>query len=56
MPFDPNGAIYWKGRYHLFYIFQDTRLGKRSDQWGHVSSMGPVSLAPPSQRAFSTHV
>ena len=24
-PFDPNGAIYWKGRYHLFYIFQDMR-------------------------------
>ena len=38
MPFDPNGAIYWKGRYHLFYIFQDTRLGKQSDHWGHVSS------------------
>lgn len=38
MPFDPNGAIYWKGRYHLFYIFQDTRLGKRSDHWGHASS------------------
>ncbi len=38
MPFDPNGAIYWKGRYHLFYIFQDTRLGKKSDHWGHASS------------------
>ena len=38
MPFDPNGAIYWKGRYHLFYIFQDTRLGKKSDHWGHMSS------------------
>ena len=38
MPFDPNGAIYWKGRYHLFYIFQDTRLGRKSDHWGHVSS------------------
>ncbi len=38
MPFDPNGAIYWKGRYHLFYIFQDTRLDKRSDHWGHMSS------------------
>jgi len=34
MPFDPNGAIYWKGRYHLFYIFQD----KRGHNWGHVSS------------------
>ena len=34
MPFDPNGAIFWKGRYHLFYIFQD----KRGHNWGHVSS------------------
>ncbi len=33
-PFDPNGAIFWKGRYHLFYIFQD----KRGHNWGHVSS------------------
>ncbi len=38
MPFDPNGAIYWKGRYHLFHIFQDTRLGRKSDHWGHASS------------------
>ena len=37
-PFDPNGAIYWKGRYHLFYIFQDKRSGKKSDHWGHLSS------------------
>ena len=34
MPFDPNGAIYWKGQYHLFYIFQDVR----GHNWGHVSS------------------
>jgi beta-fructofuranosidase len=34
MPFDPNGAIYWKGRYHLYYIFQD----KRGHNWGHISS------------------
>ena len=38
MPFDPNGAIYWKGRYHLFYIFQDTRSGTNDHHWGHVSS------------------
>ena len=38
VPFDPNGAIYWQGRYHLFYIFQDKRSGKKSDHWGHVSS------------------
>ncbi len=34
MPFDPNGAIFWKGRYHLFYIFQN-ELGHC---WGHASS------------------
>lgn len=33
-PFDPNGAIFWNGRYHLFYIFQDAR----GHNWGHVSS------------------
>ena len=33
-PFDPNGAIFWKGRYHLFYIFQD----ERGHNWGHISS------------------
>ncbi len=38
MPFDPNGAIYWRGRFHLFYIFQDSRSGERADHWGHVSS------------------
>ncbi len=37
-PFDPNGAIFWKGRYHLFYIFQDSRTGRASDHWGHLSS------------------
>jgi sucrose-6-phosphate hydrolase SacC (GH32 family) len=48
-PFDPNGAIFWKGRYHLFYIFQDTR----GHCWGHVSSLDlvhwrhhPTSLYP----------
>jgi len=34
MPFDPNGAIFWNSRYHLFYIFQD----ERGHNWGHVSS------------------
>jgi beta-fructofuranosidase len=38
MPFDPNGAIYWKGRYHLFYIFQDDRSGRDDHHWGHMSS------------------
>jgi sucrose-6-phosphate hydrolase SacC (GH32 family) len=34
MPFDPNGAIFWKGKYHLCYIFQD----ERGHCWGHASS------------------
>lgn len=48
-PYDPNGAIFWKGRYHLFYIFQD----EREHCWGHISSKDlahwrhhPVGLAP----------
>ena len=34
-PFDPNGAIYWKGRYHLCYIYQDHGV----HVFGHVSSL-----------------
>jgi sucrose-6-phosphate hydrolase SacC (GH32 family) len=34
MPFDPNGAIFWNGRYHLGFIFQDAR----GHCWGHASS------------------
>jgi beta-fructofuranosidase len=48
-PFDPNGAIFWKGRYHLFYI----HLQVRGFCWGHVSSTDlvhwrhhPTSLFP----------
>jgi beta-fructofuranosidase len=33
-PFDVNGAIFWKGRYHLFYIFQN----EKGHCWGHISS------------------
>ncbi len=52
--FDPNGALWWKGAYHLFYIFQDYSLpeGKR-DCWGHASSrdlvcwrLHPTALRP----------
>jgi beta-fructofuranosidase len=37
-PFDPNGAVFWKGRYHLFYIFQDIRKDRWGHNWGHISS------------------
>ncbi|MGM0400470.1 MAG: glycoside hydrolase family 32 protein [Chloroflexota bacterium] len=33
-PFDPNGALYWKGRYHLMYIVQT----EKGHCWAHVSS------------------
>ena len=38
VPFDPNGAIWWMGRYHLFYIFQDPDLPRGGHRWGHASS------------------
>jgi len=48
-PFDPNGALFWKGRYHLMYIFQN----KKGHCWGHASSKDllhwrhhPPSLEP----------
>lgn len=38
-PFDPNGAIYWKGKYHLGYIYQhNDENGERKHWWGHVAS------------------
>jgi len=59
--FDPNGALFWKGRYHLFYILQDPRLKtgpefwQAGHCWGHASSADllhwthhPVALAPDS--------
>ena len=52
-PFDPNGAIYWNGRYHLFYIFQPNKADIWDSYWGHVSSADlihwryhPTALAP----------
>ncbi len=35
MPFDPNGAIFWRGRYHLFYIYQERGV----HVFGHASSL-----------------
>lgn len=52
-PFDPNGAIFWKGRYHLFYIFQNANLPHEGHCWGHASSHDllhwayhPTALSP----------
>jgi sucrose-6-phosphate hydrolase SacC (GH32 family) len=48
-PFDPNGAIWHRGRYHLGYIYQDGG----QHYWGHASSadlltwrVHPPMLAP----------
>ncbi len=55
-PFDPNGAIYYNGRYHLFYIFQNPQLPHRGNCWGHASSVDmlewvihPPALVPDDQ-------
>ena len=37
-PVDPNGALFWHGRYHLCYIYQ--HAGKH--YWGHTSSVDLV--------------
>lgn len=41
-PVDPNGALFWNGRYHLCYIYQEEETAgsesKRFHYWGHVSS------------------
>ena len=35
MPFDPNGAIFKDGVYHLWYIYQD----EKKCNWQHLSSI-----------------
>jgi beta-fructofuranosidase len=37
-PFDVNAAIFWKKRYHIFYIFQS----EKAHCWGHASSIDLV--------------
>ena len=48
-PFDPNGALFWKGRYHLMYIIQT----EQGHCWAHISSKDlmhwrhhPLALEP----------
>ena len=48
-PFDPNGALFWKGRYHLMYIVQTDK----GHCWAHISSKDlihwrhhPLALEP----------
>lgn len=48
-PFDPNGAIFWRGRYHLGFIIGNHRECGKHFWWGHVSSTDLVhwKLHPP---------
>jgi beta-fructofuranosidase len=50
---DPNGPIYWKGRYHMFYQYNPHDAVWGDMHWAHASSPDmlhwqhqPVALAP----------
>lgn len=42
-PYDPNGAIWWKGKYHLMYIYQDRIRPAEGHSWGHLVSTDLVN-------------
>lgn len=55
---DPNGLIYWKGNYHLFYQYNPAAPVWGNIHWGHASSKDllhwkhqPIALAPDPQGA-----
>jgi beta-fructofuranosidase len=35
---DPNGPIYWKGRYHMFYQYAPVISNSATKYWGHAVS------------------
>ena len=43
LPYDANGCIFWKGKYHLMYIYQDPRRPHGGHCWGHLSSADLVN-------------
>jgi sucrose-6-phosphate hydrolase SacC (GH32 family) len=42
-PYDANGCIYWKGKYHLMYIYQDPERPHGGHCWGHAVSTDLVN-------------
>ena len=50
---DPNGTIFWKGRYHIFYQYNPNGAFHGTIHWGHASSADlvhwtdhPIALPP----------
>jgi beta-fructofuranosidase len=35
---DPNGPLYWKGRYHMFYQYSPSISNQGTKYWGHAVS------------------
>ena len=42
-PYDANGCIFWNGKYHLMYIYQDPDRPQGGHCWGHASSSDLVN-------------
>jgi sucrose-6-phosphate hydrolase SacC (GH32 family) len=42
-PYDANGCIFWKGQYHLMYIYQDPKRPSGGHCWGHAVSTDLVN-------------
>jgi len=42
-PYDANGCIFWKGTYHLMYIYQDRTRPHGGHSWGHMTSTDLVN-------------
>ena len=60
---DPNGTIFWKGRYHIFYQYNPNGAFHGTIHWGHASSENlvhwtdhPIALPPGPEGADRTLV